>query len=66
MMGLLGTYIILSAIAFLFLRFLRMHRREVWAFTILACIGFVLWTSIVLNHPLDLNQAIGRMIDSIK
>ncbi|WP_175532740.1 hypothetical protein [Paenibacillus catalpae] len=47
------------------MRELRLHRREVWTFAIITCTGFVLWVSIEVDHPLDLNKAISWMIESI-
>jgi uncharacterized membrane protein YecN with MAPEG domain len=66
MIGLVGTFTAFLVVGFIVLRYLRMHAREVWVFTIITCIGFVLWASIVLHSPLDLNRAIGWMIDSIQ
>lgn len=65
MIGLVGTFIAFLVMGFLILRYLRMQAREVWAFAIITCIGFVLWASIVIHSPLDLNRAIGWMIDSM-
>ncbi|BFT72850.1 hypothetical protein [Paenibacillus sp. P36] len=66
MIGLLGTFIAFSVVGFVILRYLRLQAREVWAFVIITCIGFVLWVSIIMHHPLDLNKAIAWMIDSLQ
>ncbi|SFD75586.1 hypothetical protein SAMN05216378_1285 [Paenibacillus catalpae] len=65
MIGLLGAFIVFLAAGFIIMRELRLHRREVWTFAIITCTGFVLWVSIEVDHPLDLNKAISWMIESI-
>lgn len=66
MIGLLGMFLIFFAAGFVIMRYLQMQRRELWAFTFITCIGFILWLSIIVKHPLDLNKAIGWMIESIQ
>ncbi|MCM3628304.1 hypothetical protein M3194_13105 [Paenibacillus glycanilyticus] len=65
MIALVGLFIVFLAVGFIVMRRLQMHRREVWAFAVISCMGFVLWASIVIDHPLDLNTAISWMIDSL-
>ncbi|TCM99314.1 hypothetical protein EV294_102610 [Paenibacillus sp. BK033] len=62
----------LMLIALLFLtggtiivRRLHSSRNEMWVFIVISCIGIIIWSSIILYKPLDLNKAIGWMIDSI-
>lgn len=63
MMGLLGIFILFTAAGFIILRNLGMHAREKWTFAIITMISFLLWASIVIEHPLDLNKGIGWVID---
>ncbi|MBD2870025.1 hypothetical protein [Paenibacillus arenilitoris] len=64
MIGLMTAYILFGAAGFIFLRNLRMQRREGWTFAIMTGVGFILWASIVIGRPLDLNRAIAWMIDN--
>jgi hypothetical protein len=64
MIGLLATFTLFSAAGFLCLRYSRFRRREVGAFAIITLIGFILWASIIIGRPLDLNQAIAWMIEN--
>lgn len=66
MIGLIGTFVAFLIVGFYVLRYLQLHAREKWAFAIITCIGFVLWASIIVHYPLDLNKAIECMIDSLR
>lgn len=65
MMALAGTFAVYMAAGIALMRRKRLAGKEQRAFIVLSVIGFVLWGSIVLQVPLDLNQAIARTIDYI-
>ncbi|SDW07680.1 hypothetical protein [Paenibacillus sp. CF384] len=64
------TWLILLYIAFLVSGFAVMKtqnigRKEKILFVTITTIGCILWGSLVLHRPLDLNKAIGMAIDFI-
>ncbi|XEC93029.1 hypothetical protein AB6A23_16785 [Paenibacillus tarimensis] len=65
MIGLLGIFTIFLAAGLVIMRRQRSQSKEIWAFVTITCIGLVLWGSIVLHKPLDLNKAIAWIIDSM-
>lgn len=65
MMGLIGAFALYMAAGIALMRKKRSTGKERGAFIIISVVGFLLWGSIVLQVPLDLNLAIARMLDSI-
>ncbi|MCA0753759.1 hypothetical protein KP806_01765 [Paenibacillus sp. N4] len=65
MIGLLGIFTLFLAMGLVIMRRQRLLSKEIWAFVTITCIGLVLWGSIILQKPLDLNKAIAGIIESM-
>ncbi|MZQ83266.1 hypothetical protein GQF01_14215 [Paenibacillus sp. 5J-6] len=47
------------------MRRIQSPRHEKWIFVVITCIGLALWVSLKIHRPIDLNKAIGWMIDQV-
>ncbi|NBD24785.1 hypothetical protein [Paenibacillus glycinis] len=65
MIRLIGLFVVFVAGGFMMMGRMNAERREKWTFIVLTCIGLALWASLLLHRPLDLNKAIGWMIDRL-
>ncbi|GMK44756.1 hypothetical protein PghCCS26_18840 [Paenibacillus glycanilyticus] len=65
MIVLLLTYIAYLAISLILMKRYKADKKEKIALCTISLIGSVLWFSILLGHPLDLNALIGWLIETM-
>lgn len=65
MMWLVGTFVVFSTVGYIVMCRNLLPKREKAVFFVLSSTGFELWLSILLHQPINVNQAIGFVIDWI-
>ncbi|MZQ83244.1 hypothetical protein GQF01_14100 [Paenibacillus sp. 5J-6] len=62
---LVAVYALTIGVGYAMRKFGRYNGKETTVFLSITTIGAVLWLSIILRHPLDLNDAIGFIIERV-